>query len=181
MKILKKEIHPGKKRIKNFYVSVMLWFVGRALQAVSKIDPEVRKEITDLPENCLIGMSVYPFGEPGQKAPAMFVRKTGVDRFRFEGRKAPADKPDFLITFKNIDTAMLVLTFREKTTEAQAYARFTADGPLAIACTFVRILNRTEIYLLPKPIALCAVRRYDSPKHKHSNRIRLYVRTVLGF
>lgn len=181
MKILKKEIRPGKKRIKNGYVSVMLRFVGRALQAVSKIDPEVRKEIAGLPENCLIGMAVYPFGEPGYKAPAMFVRKTETGRFRFEGMKAPAQKPDLLITFKNIDTAMLVLTFREKTTEAQAYARFTADGPLAIACTFVRILNKTEIYLLPKAIAVRAVRRYDKPARKHLNRIRLYIRTVLGF
>lgn len=180
MKTSEKEIRPGKKRFKNFYVSVMLRFVGRALQAVSKIDPEVRKEIAGLPENCLIGMAVYPFGEPGYKAPAMFIRKTETGRFRFEGGKAPADKPDLLITFKNIETAMLVFTFREKTTEAQAYARFTADGMLNIACTFVRILNRTEIYLLPKPIALCAVRRYDAPPHKHRNRIRLYARTLLG-
>lgn len=180
MKTSGKEIRPGKKRIKNFYVSVMLRFLGRALRAVSKIDPEVQKEINDLPENCLIGMTVYPFGEPGYKAPAMFIRKTKSGCFRFEGRKAPAGKPDLLITFKNIDTAMLVLTFREKTTEAQAYARFTADGLLNIACTFVRILNRTEIYLLPKPIALRAVRRYDSPRHKQLNRFRLYARTLLG-
>lgn len=181
MKISKKEIHPGKKRIKNLYVSVMLWFVGRALQAVSRIDREIAAEIEDLPENCLIGMAVCPFGEQGHKAPAMFVKKTSTNRFRFEGMKAPTQKPDLLITFKNIDTAMLVLTFREKTTEAQAYARFTADGPLAIACTFVRILNKTEIYLLPKLIAVRAVRRYDRPEHKHLNRMRLYTRTVLGF
>lgn len=180
MKIVKKEIKPKKKPIKNFYVTVMLWFVGRALQAVSRIDREIADEIKDLPPNCLIGMAVYPFGEPGTKAPALFVRKVGNDRFRFEGTKAPTDKPDLLITFKNIETALLVLTFREKTTEAQAYARFTADGPLAIACTFVRILNKTEIYLLPKLIAKRAVRRYDQPKLKHINRIRLYTRTLLG-
>lgn len=180
MTVIKKEITPGKKPFKSLYVSIMLWFVGRALAAVSKIDKEVRDEIAALPEGCLIGMAVFPFGCTGFKAPAMFVQKTDGNRFRYIGTRAGSRKPDFLITFKSIEAAMLVFTFREKTVEAQAYARFTADGPLAVACTFVRILNKTEILLLPKIIAGRAVRRYDRQERKHRKRICLYARTLAG-
>ena len=82
MTVIKKEITPGKKPFKSLYVSVMLWFVGRALAAVSKIDKEVRDEIAALPEGCLIGMAVFPFGCTGFKAPAMFVQKTDGNRSR---------------------------------------------------------------------------------------------------
>lgn len=180
MKIAAQEMNPGKKRWKHLYVTFMLWFVGRALQAVSRFDKEIREEIAGLPDNCLIGMVVFPFGESGHRAPGMFIQKTETNRFRYRGSRQPNRKPDFIITFKNIEMAIALLTFREKTTEAQAYGRFTVDGSLPVACTFARILNKTEIYLLPKPLAVRAVRRYENPQHKHFNRIRLYIQTLLG-
>lgn len=176
---IQKNIKPSLRGFRSFYVSVMLWFVGRALQGISHIDDEVQKELQEnFPEGVVIAMGVEPLASGEVKMPALYVKKVGGRFLKFLGCCPPAEVPQLTISFKSLAAAMRVFTFQEKTTEAQAYDRFITDGPLTPALAFVRILNRVEITLLPRFIAQKAVRRYEKLPHKHLNRIRLYIKTL---
>ena len=180
MEILKMGNSNGSKPIKTLCAAFLLRILGLALAAASKVDKEIRGEIALLPDGCLIGMTVFPFDRPGFKMPAMFVQKTSENRFRYIGSRTDNRNFDFLITFTSLEAALRVLTFRESTLKAHARNRFTTKGALITAAPFSRILNKTEILLLPKIIAARAVRRYDKPKKKHRKRICLYARIFTG-
>ncbi len=169
---MKRDIKPKKKPFKRAYIKTLLWVVGRGIQAVSKVDKSVQEELKDLPNGTKFSIEVMPNGAK------FIVEKTPNNRLKFLGLKK--GEADFTVKFKNIETAMLVLTFREATSRALANDRFVPDGPLSLACLFVRILNLTEIYLLPKFIAKKAVKRYKSPKFKHIRRVRIYTRLIIG-
>jgi len=38
-----KEITSGNKPFKRAYVAIMLWFVGRAIQAAARVDKDVKR------------------------------------------------------------------------------------------------------------------------------------------
>lgn len=169
------QVKPKKKLIKRIYIAIMLWIVGRAIQAASKVDSDVQDEFAKLNNNFCLKMWIWPNG------PAMYVGKTNNGKVKYLGWKDKGYKPTLTMTIKNIEAAMLLFTFRESTAIATARNRLVVDGDLPDACAFVRILNIVEVYLLPKIIAKLAVKRYPkwsqmAPSRKHFGRIVIYVR-----
>ncbi len=171
-----REIVSSPKRFKRIYMAIMLWFVGRAIQAAAKTDHEVRDEFARLPENFTFGLGVMPDG------PFMIVGKTEKGRVRYLGGDLEKQPMDLTLKIKNIEAGMLMFTFQEATAVAVARERLIVDGLAAPACAVVRILNIVEVYLLPEIIAKLAVKRYPRwPLTKKLwGRTRIYVRTVLG-
>jgi len=169
------QVKPKKKLIKRIYIAIMLWIVGRAIQAASKVDSDVKDEFAKLNNNFCLKMWIWPNG------PSMYVGKTNNGKVKYLGWKDKGYKPTLTMTIKNIEAAMLLFTFRESTAIATARNRLVVDGDLPDACAFVRILNIVEVYLLPKIIAKLAVKRYPkwsqmAPSRKHFVRIAIYVR-----
>jgi len=171
------EIVSPQKHLKRIYMGIMLWFVGRAIQAAAKTDAAVRDEFDRLPEKFTFGLGVMPNG------PFMIVGKTEKGRVKYLGSNPEKQPLDLTLRIKNIEAGMLMFTFQEATTIAVARERLIVDGLAPPACAVVRILNIVEVYLLPKMIAQLAVKRYPvwSLKKKLWGRTRIYIRTVLGF
>lgn len=172
-----REVMPGGKPFKRAYVAIMLWFVGRAIQAAARVDKEVREEFAKLPDGFAFSLGVEPEG------PRMIVGKNEKGRVKYMGWNPAKKRVDLHMRIKNIEAAFLLFTFQESTAVANARDRLIIDGEVPYACAAVRILNIVEVYLLPRMIARLAVKRYPawSRRRKMIGRARIYVRSLLGY
>lgn len=163
--------------MKKDYVAIMLWFVGKAIQAASAVDEDVKKEFAALPDYFTFSLGVMPDG------PHMVVGKTRKGIVQYIGWDPEGRDIDLKMKIKNIEAAMLLFTFQESTAIATARNRLIVDGEVPHACAVVRILDTVEVYLLPKIIAKLAVKRYPawSSGRKYAGRVMVYIRTILGF
>lgn len=169
------EIKPKGKLIKKIYVAVMLWIVGRAIQAAAKVDREVKEEFASLRDDFAVKLGVSPNG------PSMIVGKNKKGVVKYMGWNPKGKKLTLEMNIKNLEGAILVFTFQESTCVAYDNERFVVNGDLPDACTVVRILNLIEIFLLPKIITSLAVKRYPkwsqmSPVRKYVGRVLVYIR-----
>ncbi len=172
-----KMVSPGGKPVKRLYLSIMLWFMGRAIQAAARVDREVRQAFDTIPNGFTFALNVAPDG------PAMVVGKDKAGKVRYLGANTQQRYLDLKLTLKNIETAILLFTFQESTVTATARDRLFVDGEIPAACSVVRILDMVEVFLLPKRLASLAVRRYPQwpPFRKYVGRVLIYLRAVLGF
>jgi hypothetical protein len=170
------EIKSGSKLIKKIYVAVMLWIVGRAIQAASRVDREVKEEFGRLSDDFMMHLHVLPSG------PGMIVGKDKNGKVRYMGWNPKGKKITLDMKVKNIEGAILMFTFQESTCVASANNRLAVSGNVPDTMAFIRILNIVETYLLPKIITSLAVKRYPkwsqmSPLRKYAGRVLVYVRT----
>jgi len=172
-----REVATGRKPFKRAYVAVMLWFVGRAIQAAARVDKVVKKEFEALPEEFTFSLGVEPNG------PHMIVGKNKKGRVKYMGWKPEGKNIDLKMKIKNLEAAILMFTFQESTAIATARDRMIVDGEVSYACAVVRVLDIVEVYLLPRLIARLAVKRYPvwSFRHKYIGRARIYFRSILGY
>ena len=82
----------------------------------------------------------------------------------------------------NIETDLLILSFRDSTALATARNRLITEGEVPQALAMIRVMDIVEVYLLPKIIARLAVKRYPSRTlgRKIFGRIGIYSRAMLG-
>jgi hypothetical protein len=172
-----REVKAGSKGLKEDYVALMMWFMGRAIQAAAAVDKDVKKEFAELPDLFTFALGVMPDG------PYMIVGKDKRGFVRYRGWNLRDKKIDLKFTIKNLEAAVLLFTFQESTATSVARDRLIVDGEVPYACAVVRVLDSVEVYLLPKIIARLAVKRYPvwSPGRKYLGRALVYFRTVLGF
>lgn len=159
------------------YVATMMKVVGSGLAAASRVDDEVRRELSGLPTGFVVCMTVFPKGPD-------FYLQIG-DNGESSVISAPATKPNLTIRFKHISHAFLVFSFQEGTAQAFANDRMVADGNLSHAIRLVRCLNKMESLILPKLVAKRAVKRYDDLPllEKVSKASRIYglvAKTLIG-
>ncbi len=169
------EVHPKGKFLKKAYVAIMLWIVGRSIQAASRIDRVVKAEFAKLGDNFLLRLWVAPHG------PNMLVGKDKKGRVKYMGWNPNGKKVTLEMRVKGIEQAILMFTFQESTCEATANDRLIVNGNLDDACVIVRVLDIVEVFLLPKIITKLAVKRYPkwsqmSPLRKYAGRILTYIR-----
>ncbi len=171
-----REVEAGRKPFKQAYVAVMLWFVGRAIQAAARTDEAVREEFAAFPSGFNFALGVMPAG------PYMVVGKDEDGRVRYRGWKTAGRKIDLALRIKSLEAAMLIFTFQEGNAAAAARNRLVVDGDVPSACAAIRILEIVEVYLLFKPIAKLAVKRYPrwSLGRLLGGRLLVYVRTIAG-
>jgi hypothetical protein len=171
-----KEIKPAGKPFKEAYVALMLWFVGRAIEAAVRVDEAVKAEFDSLPPGFTFSLGVMPQG------PTMIVGKDDRGVVRYRGWNQEGHKIDLQMKIKNLEGAILMFTFQESTAVATARNRLIVDGEVPAACAIVRVLDIVEVYLLPKVIAKLAVKRYPDWLfgEKVWNRIRIYAGAILG-
>lgn len=171
-----KMVTPGGRPLQRIYLTLLFWFLGRAVQAASRVDREVRRTADALPAGFTFAMMVAPLG------PAMVVGKNAAGRLAYLGSDVRKRHVDLKMTFKHIDAAMLRFTFQESTATAVARDRLSVDGDIPGACSVVRMLDMVEVFLLPKLVAERTVHRYPrwSPLRKFGGRILIFVRALVG-
>jgi len=149
----------------------MMGVVGRSLVSTSQVDPEVRGELAGLPAGYTVQMMVMPSG------PSFTTQVTDDHTLRlchgFSG------KPDLCVRFKHVAHAFLVFSFQEGTARAFAHDRMYVDGDISAALRVVRCLSRMEALILPKVVAIRAVKRY--PALALTTKLNLAARIYLRF
>lgn len=170
------EIIPGRKRFKVGHAKTMMAIVGRGFQAAARVDPDVIREVAELPDGFSFGMLVRPSG------PRMTMQKDSQGRMRYRGDKLPLEKLDVLIRFKNVETAGRVFNFEVLNAEGYAQDCVVASGDVPQVMAVLRCLDIVQVYLLPKFMVMKAIRRYPQWTFKriHLNRLRIYGRMLVG-
>jgi hypothetical protein len=160
-------------RAQRFYVGVMMWLVGRLLQASSAVDPVVRGEVSQLPAGFTFAMRVRP-GRPG----FAMGEKDGQLRLQSLDKTEPLH---LSFDFKHCTHAFLVLGFIEGTATSFARDRMSVDGNLGAGMKIVRCLNRMEAIVLPKFIARRAIKAYPEIGfgEKLMAAARIYLRLLI--
>lgn len=162
--------------VKRLYLAVMLWFLGRSIQAAARVDRDIRQTFAAMPEGFTFAFGVLPDG------PALVAGKDKSGRVRYFGSDTDRRLIDLKLNVKSIATAMLLFTFREATVTAVARNRLAVEGDVSMACSVVRILDRVEVYLLPRILAERAVRRYPRLPiwRRLLCRTLIYLRAIIG-
>jgi len=152
--------------LQRVHVRFMLWLIGRLLQAASGVDEEVMREVRSLPDGFSFAMRV----RSGSSAMALVKR---ADRLM----AVPAGKiphPALSFDFKHVAHAFLVLSFQESTPRAFANDRLSVDGEYPSAMKMLRALNRMQALVLPRFIAVHALK--SCPKVGLWEKLRLAAR-----
>lgn len=172
-----REVKSGGKPFKRAYISGMLWFVGRAIQAAARVDSAVKREFDTMPDDFTFCLGVEPLG------PFMIVGKNIKGRVKYLGWNPAGKEIDLYMKIKNLEAAILLFTFQESDALSACRNRIVLDGDIPAACAMMRVIDIVEVYLLPKVIAKLAIKRYPnwSFRRKYFGRIRIYLRSVLGY
>ncbi|MDJ0763449.1 MAG: hypothetical protein QNJ97_10710 [Myxococcota bacterium] len=146
----------------------LIFFVlGRAFQFASRFDPDVKEEIKALPEGFTLVMNILPNG------PGMAIEKLN-DRLVYLG--GDVETGDVVMTFKNMASAMLMLTPQQGVGQATAERRFVVKGDISYGMIFTRCLTIVLGYLYPAIIAKRQVKRLPPmPPKKQFLRAMLYL------
>lgn len=170
------EVKPKRKIFQRIYLFIMLWFLGRAIQAAARVDDEVKKEFDAMPDRYTFSLGAFPSG------PHMIIGKDENGRARYLGSDMGKYSVDLEMTLKSMTHFFLLLTFIESTPVANSRDRLCVSGDVPQACAAVRIMDIVQVYLLPKFIAKMAIKRYPkwSFKRHTLDRAMVYIRTITG-
>lgn len=157
---------------KTSYVRLMLTVIANALVAASCHDRTIQQELAGYPEGFCLRLGVLP--DTDKKRLGFTLQVKQVDGKRqfvvLTDTDTDAKCPDLAMHFKHTALAFLVFSFQESTAQSFANDRMVADGDLAYAVRFVRLLNQLEAVILPKALAIRAIKRY--PKLSLSQKLR---------
>jgi hypothetical protein len=193
------EIIPGHKFLKQFYISIMTWTIGKAFQVMYKLDKNVKAEFDRLPANFIMNLYILPDGafKPFFYAKIMpdFVVNHGLlplgmpmiigkdkeGKLKYMGSDTRGKKITLKVGMKSIEEAFLVFCFRSPLAVAYNRGVYIVDGDLTESLAFSRAMEIVLVTLLPKFLAKLFVKRYPSwkelpPMKKWINRILLWIR-----
>lgn len=170
MKGVYHELKPSSKFFKRLFARIVLWFLGRGIQAASSLDNVVKAEIKAWDDLTYVMLKVNDYG------PYLSLQKRD-GKLRFLGTKK-VENPNLTITFKNIEVALLVLTGRLGIAQGFAEHRYLVKGDIALAMSFVRILYIVEFYLFPDFMTKKILKQ--EPK-RGSNSFKIYLGTLVGW
>lgn len=163
---------PRPRIAARLYCRILLTVVGYTIRSLWVIDPEIRPDIERFPIGATCILTINPHG------PSLHLRRiadAGLIVVRGSSTTEESTAPTLKLIIKDIVSALTIFTFKESTSVAAAHGRIIIEGSIPLGCAFVRILERAEIYLLPKVIARRAMIRYERPRSLLRRRLRLCV------
>ena len=122
-------------------IDLMLTFIGVAFEEVSRRAPDLKREIASWNQGRRFALGVLP------KGPFITLQKVD-DRIQYLGKKK--DDPHMSFLFKNLDSALLVLTAQMSAHQALAESRILLDGQVSYGMELNRALAIVETYLFPQ-------------------------------
>lgn len=130
-----------QSRSKYELIDMTLTVIGVAFEEVSKRAPDLKREISAWNDGRRCSLGVLPTG------PYITLEKRG-DRIHYLGKRKIAPHMTFL--FKNLDSAVLVLTAQMSAHQALAESRMLLDGQVSYGMELNRALAIVETYLFPQ-------------------------------
>lgn len=133
-------IYPGTQWFKALGVSIILRVMGRALQAVSTRDSDIRNGIRSWNEGFTIRVKILPQGS------TIGWQKKGR---RLVCLGSSLHRADLEMNFRNLESAWLVLWPHMGLFQALAENRIHFSGTIVHAMSFVRVLSALMASLYP--------------------------------
>ncbi len=127
-------------RLKKTTISISFMFFGPAFEVVSKVAPELKKEIEDWEDGRRFAIGVLPDG------PAITLEKNG-GLILYVGRGYHS--PVITMAFKNLDTALPVFLGMKGTYQAFAENSIIIHGNLSHTMEINRVVGIVTGYLFP--------------------------------
>lgn len=159
--------------LQRAYVRMMMWLVGRLLQAAAAVDPVVAREVGNLEEGFSFTMRV-------RDTDLGFAMRVASARLRMVSLSSLGE-PRLSFDYKHLTHAFLVLGFVEGTARSFANDRMSVDGEIAAAMKIVRCLNRMEAVVLPKLVARRALKEYPAIglAEKVTMALKIYLKMIV--
>ncbi len=130
-----------QSRSKYELMDMTLTVIGVAFEEVSKRAPDLKREISVWNDGRRCSLGVLPTG------PYITLEKRE-DRIHYLGKRKIDPHMTFL--FKNLDSAVLVLTAQMSSHQALAESRILLDGQVSYGMELNRALAIVETYLFPQ-------------------------------
>jgi len=143
-------VRPSGRPFKTLYCAVVLAVLGWFIPHIACRKKSVREDVATFPETFSFRLGVWPSG------PSVAFERKG-DGLKKISPKSPVTMN---VSLKSIEAAWLLFTFQESTCGSEAAGRLTVEGELPHTCTFIRIMDKVEILLLPPFIARRAVKKW---------------------
>ena len=143
---------------KRIYCTVIMAVLGWFIPAVACRKKGVQEEIRAFPDDFSLMLTVRPDG------PSVAFRRDGDRLIRLKAGRFEPGEVDLRVKLKSIEAAWLMFSFQESTCRAEANNRLIAEGELPHVCTFIRMMDKVEILLLPRFIARKAVKKWEKVK-----------------
>ncbi|MEN6570641.1 MAG: aldehyde ferredoxin oxidoreductase family protein [Anaerolineaceae bacterium] len=163
---------PRRNRLKEVVVSTVFFVLGRAMQSLSRMEPNIQSEVARWPEATTVMFKTLPNG------PRFSFSKTEKGDLAYRGVKPGEKDADIVIYFKNLECAFLMMTAQVGTAKAYAEHRVSVRGDLTLALSIIRCLNLVERYLFPSFIARHVVKRLPRVNFLQRQGRRLWVYTA---
>jgi len=168
---MSREIRPGRNRVKVLLIKLVFFLFGRGTQFLSRVDPEIRREIGGWPERFTILYRILPNG------PRMVLARTPAGHLEYRGKDPAVQKADLTIAVKNVESAFLVFCFRMGMNQAYAQNRLSVRGDVPTAMSQMRVLNRVLAYMLPQRLVRQITLKLPEirPLRRHLTRGGIYL------
>jgi aldehyde:ferredoxin oxidoreductase len=148
----RKIIRPRKQPFKKIYCIIIFFVLGWFIPNIACRKKSVRELVSLFPKGFSFRLGVWP------KGPSVAFLRRG-DRLKKIHDKN--QQVEMTVNLKSIEAAWLLFSFQESTCQSEAKSRLTVTGALPHTCTFIRLMDKVEILLLPKFIAKKAVKRWE--------------------
>lgn len=139
-------------RLKSVYCSIVMAVLGWFIPHVAYRKKSVQEEVACFPENFTFRFAIWP-----DKSSVAF-KRIGTKLKKIRPDEGDADLTVYL---KSLEAAWLLLSFQESTCRSEANDRLFVKGELPHSCTFIRLMDKVEILLLPKFLAKKAVKKWE--------------------
>lgn len=127
-------------KIKVMVASVSLLALGVVFEKLSRLSPEMKRELADWKEGRTFSLGILPDG------PAVTMRyESGMIKYLGKGVK----DPDLVIYFKSVDAALMVFVGMMGAHTASIQGRTIVHGDLGETMQMVRTMNLVVKYLMP--------------------------------
>lgn len=173
--VIRRNVLPGKKRFKTLVNKIVFVVLGRAIQTISRLDEDFRREVANWPDNYRFMMKILPHGG------CMCLQKDSQGNLVYLGADEKHEKTaDMIFYLRNTDSAFMLFTARAGIPKAYAEHRMSAKGDIAYSMSITRCFNITQAYLFPHFLAKRIMRRVPAIPflRKYAMRARLYLLAV---
>jgi len=149
------KVKPYRSPLKLFYCGTVMSVLGWFIPSVACRKASVREEVKALPEDFKLRFAIWPSG------PALSLQRSGDRLIKV---KLTEEEADMTVYLKSLEAAWLLLTFQESTCGSEAKGRLMVKGEIPHTCTFIRLMDKVEILLLPRFLAKRAVKKWEPVK-----------------
>jgi hypothetical protein len=173
--VIRRNILPGKKRFKTLVNKIVFVVLGRAIQTISRLDKDFRREVASWPDNYRFMMKILPHGG------CLCLQKDNQGNLVYKGADEEYEKTaDMVFYLRNTESAFMLFTAQAGIPKAYAEHRMSAKGDIAYSMSITRCFNLAQTYLFPRFLAQRIMRRVPAIPilQRYAMRARLYILSV---